>query len=362
MLLGIIFLVVIINLHPKPPSQKIAQGRMALSYANRVDAEMYASQAFTEAKQSWEKSLRIWRYENSKLFFRRNYQQLEQIAEHTKLLAQESERQAIKARDSLKNVAQVELVLLLEKINEFKNKFDQMPMDELLRKKMMKGELLVLEGRAALKRQDVKKALTKFKIAEPLIGQSDMEVTEFLAEYLKNIPRWRQWVKETINNSKQNNEVAIVVDKLDHSLYVYDKAQLVNKCPIELGKNWMGHKRQRGDNATPEGQYFISKKFSNGQSKYYKALAIDYPNKKDLENFFAAKSKGELSKDAQIGGSIEIHGDGGKGINWTQGCIALKNDDIDKIFNLVKIGTPVTIVGSLNGLTNYKTFQSSASK
>ncbi len=361
-LLAIIFLIVIINLHPKPPSQKIAQGRMALSHANHVDAEKYAPKTFTEAKQNWEKSLRIWRRENNKIFFKRNYQQLEQLAEQTKLLAQESERQAIRARDSLKNVAKVELVLLLEKVNEFKTKYDQMPIDESLRKKMVRGELLVLEGQAALKRQDVKKALSKFKAAETLIGQSGKEVSEMLTEYLKNIPVWRKWAKETIDSSKARNDVAIVVDKFDHSLHVYDKAQLIKKYPVELGKNWMGHKRQRGDNATPEGQYFITKKIGNGQSKYYKALVLNYPNKRDLERFFAAKSKGELSKDTQIGGLIEIHGEGGKGINWTQGCIALKNDDLDKIFGLVKVGTPVTIVGSLNGMTNNKTSQASVSK
>jgi lipoprotein-anchoring transpeptidase ErfK/SrfK len=351
----IIVLVIIMSLHPKPPLQKIEMSRIALSQASKADAENYAQETFTEAKHNWEKALQIWHQENNKLFFRRSFKQLEQKIDTAIFLARQSERYALQTRDSLKNVARVELVLLLEKLNEFKSKFDQMPIDELLRKKITQGELLVLEGQVALKRADIQKALQKFKMAEKIIGQSGKEVTEMLNEYLKNIPMWRKWAEETIKFSKENKEVAIIVDKFDHTVHVYDKGQFTQKYSIELGKNWIGHKRQKGDHATPEGQYSISKKIQNGQSKYYKALVIDYPNAKDIENFTATKKRGDLPKDAQIGGSIEIHGDGGKGINWTQGCIAMKNDDVDKIFDIVKIGTPVTIVGSLNGATNHKT-------
>jgi hypothetical protein len=351
----IIVLVIVMSLHPEPPLQKINLSRITLNQASKADAENYASEIFNEAKYNWDTALKIWHQENKKLFFRRNFKLLEQRIDTTIFLARQSEKNAIHAHDSLKSVARVELVLLLEKLNEFKVKFDQMPIDELLRKKFTKGELLVLEGQAALKRADIHKAIEKFNTAEKLIGQSGREVAEMLNEYLKNIPMWRKWDQETIKWSEENNEVAIIVDKFDHTIHIYDKGQFIQKFPIELGKNWIGHKRQKGDHATPEGQYSIAKKIQNGQSKYYKALVIDYPNAKDIENFAVAIKRGDLPKNAQIGGLIEIHGGGGKGINWTQGCIAMKNEDLDKIFDLVKIGTPVTIVGSLNGAANRKT-------
>jgi murein L,D-transpeptidase YafK len=216
------------------------------------------------------------------------------------------------------------------------------------------GELLMFEGNFILSRNDFHKAFEKFRLAEALIGQSGKEVAEMLDVYLKNIPVWRKWAEETINRSKENQSVAIIVDKIDHTCYIYDKGQIVQKYPIELGKNWIGHKRQKGDDATPEGQYSIEKKIGSGQSKYYKALVINYPNERDKLKFNEAKKRGELPKNAQIGGLIEIHGDGGKGINWTQGCIALNNQDMDKIFNKVAVGTSVTIVGSLNGMTSIK--------
>ena len=58
-------------------------------------------------------------------------------------------------------------------------------------------------------------------------------------------------------------------------------------------------------------------------------------------------SKGSLPSSAKIGGLIEIHGNGGKGIDWTEGCIALTDTEMDIVFKTVKVGTPVTIVGSM---------------
>ncbi|MCB9069627.1 MAG: hypothetical protein H6629_17725 [Calditrichae bacterium] len=61
-------------------------------------------------------------------------------------------------------------------------------------------------------------------------------------------------------------------------------------------------------------------------------MLINYPNELDRRRFNAAKSTGDLSQKAQIGGLIEVHGDGGKGFHWTDGCIALTNTDMDQVF------------------------------
>lgn len=351
-LVVIIVLVIISILHPKPPVYQIYLSRKALAKANRADANYYAPEAFQAAQKNWQRILMMWRRENQKAFYRRNYKPLEQLAKQTQLLAQQSERQALRARDSLKNVARIELSLLLDRLAEFKEQFSQMPIEESLRRNAIRGELLVLEGKSALERGQLKQAIHNFQLAEKLIGQSGKNTKEMLDNYLSNIPLWRRWSQETIAESKTNQNVALIVDKFNRTLYVYNQGELIHKYPIELGKNWMGHKRQRGDNATPEGQYRIIRKIGKGGSKYYKALVLNYPNQRDLQEFLNAKKTGQLPKNAQIGGSIEIHGEGGKGINWTQGCIALTNEDIDELFDLVSLNTPVTIVGALNGTNN----------
>ena len=77
---------------------------------------------------------------------------------------------------------------------------------------------------------------------------------------------------------------------------------------------------------------------------------INYPNEADKARFAEGVRKGLISKRANIGGLIEIHGGGGKGLNWTDGCVALTNEDMDKIFEMAEIGTPVTIIGSMKSL------------
>jgi len=84
----------------------------------------------------------------------------------------------------------------------------------------------------------------------------------------------------------------------------------------------------------------------NGETRFYKALLLDYPNEDDRTRFTQNKKKGVLGTDAEIGGHIEIHGVGGKGADWTDGCIALKNKDMNVVFNLCPVGTKVVIVGS----------------
>ena len=122
-----------------------------------------------------------------------------------------------------------------------------------------------------------------------------------------------------------------------------------------MGPNWIGTKKYRGDKATPEGKYHVTKKKSRRQTKYYKALLINYPNDDDKVRYDANIKNGSIPKRG-IGDLIEIHGDGGRGINWTDGCVALTNSDMDRLYELVSTGTPVTIVGSLRSLQEINGF------
>jgi murein L,D-transpeptidase YafK len=114
----------------------------------------------------------------------------------------------------------------------------------------------------------------------------------------------------------------------------------------EFGSNWIGDKKTKGDMATPEGKYYVTKKLSGSSTMYHKALMINFPNKHDIEEFNDRIRRGLIPADARIGDMIEIHGEGGKGGNWTQGCVALRNGDMDIIYKYAVTGTPVTIIGS----------------
>lgn len=135
---------------------------------------------------------------------------------------------------------------------------------------------------------------------------------------------------------------AILVDKSDSKLYLKSKGQIVKAYHVAFGANPKGHKQQEGDERTPEGLYFLD--YKNAASGYYKSIHISYPNKRDKQQ---AKLRG-----VNPGGAVMIHGQkNGWGwlgfltqlFNWTNGCIALKDADMEEVWQAVKVGTPIQI-------------------
>ncbi len=160
------------------------------------------------------------------------------------------------------------------------------------------------------------------------------------------IARWQQWKAETIAWSRRVGRPAVLVEKEAHRVTLYLRGQAVKVYRADMGFNWVSDKLHAGDGATPEGRYRIVARKARGATIYYKALLLDYPNQDDRREFTRARRNGELPPSVAIGGLIEIHGEGGRGRDWTRGCVALANPDIDDLFARVEIGTPVTIIGS----------------
>ncbi|MFH1965224.1 MAG: L,D-transpeptidase family protein, partial [Acidobacteriota bacterium] len=104
--------------------------------------------------------------------------------------------------------------------------------------------------------------------------------------------------------------------------------------------------KHAGDYATPEGRYKISKK--NPSSRYYKALLIDYPNASDRQAYVRNQQDGLVPSGVGIGGTIEIHGGGNDVI--TDGCVSMKDQEMDMLYKLADVGTAVTIIGSKKSL------------
>ncbi|MBK9577981.1 MAG: L,D-transpeptidase family protein [Fibrobacterota bacterium] len=135
---------------------------------------------------------------------------------------------------------------------------------------------------------------------------------------------------------------SIVILKKDRELMAMRNDSVLARYSIALGKTPEGAKRCEGDNKTPEGRYRVVLKKEHSQ--FHKALQISYP---DSEDRAASKA---LRCDP--GSSIMIHGlKNGMGwlgsfqsaVDWTKGCIALKDDDMDVLFEQSKVGTNVII-------------------
>jgi murein L,D-transpeptidase YafK len=135
----------------------------------------------------------------------------------------------------------------------------------------------------------------------------------------------------------------VVVIKSKRVMLLMKEGKIIKAYRIALGKNPMGKKINKGDGKTPEGRYFIIDR--NPNSNFHKSLRISYPNEKDFEN---ARRKG-----LHPGGDIAIHGLSkrveylGKYHiieDWTEGCIAVTNEEIEEMWRLVHNGTPIEIL------------------
>lgn len=146
---------------------------------------------------------------------------------------------------------------------------------------------------------------------------------------------------------KQHN-ISIHIDKSDFVLSVMDIDKVIKQYSVVLGTNPIDDKRIQGDRCTPEGTFHIVSKYPH--KNWRKFIWIDYPNEESKRKFKEAKSKGEIPKDAKIGGEVGIHGtpEGGdylidNKVNWTWGCISLNRKDVDEIYPYIKKSTEIII-------------------
>ena len=135
---------------------------------------------------------------------------------------------------------------------------------------------------------------------------------------------------------------SILILKKDHILELLQGGKVIRTYKVALGRGGLAPKEREGDGRTPEGHYIIDSR--TAQSHYHKALHVSYPNAEDRKR--AAKLG------VAPGGAIMIHGlPNGMGsvgaahrlYDWTLGCIEVTDEEIDEIWNLVPIGTPVEI-------------------
>jgi murein L,D-transpeptidase YafK len=133
----------------------------------------------------------------------------------------------------------------------------------------------------------------------------------------------------------------LVISKSRHTLTLLANDKTLHVYSVSLGR-LAGPKQRAGDHRTPEGHYVIDGR--NANSKFHLALHVSYPN--------AGDRAGAAARHEKPGGDIEIHGlpaaFSGLGrmqriVDWTNGCIAVTNAEMDEIFRLVPNGTPVDI-------------------
>jgi murein L,D-transpeptidase YafK len=149
----------------------------------------------------------------------------------------------------------------------------------------------------------------------------------------------------------------IVIHKRARRLELYAGERLIKSCAVTLGRHAdQGSKDAKGDGCTPEGRYFICTR--NGASRFHLFLGLNYPNATDAARGLEKKLIDEAQRaaitaaeaaqkrppwDTRMGGEIGIHGGGTQPPDWTMGCIAVENADIEELWVATEYWTPVEI-------------------
>jgi murein L,D-transpeptidase YafK len=147
----------------------------------------------------------------------------------------------------------------------------------------------------------------------------------------------------------------MIIQKGERTVELLDGDELVKQYKMVIGFSPIGDKETEGDGRTPEGEFYVFAK--NPKSKFHLSLGLSYPGREDAERglkaglisqeehdeIVAAIAEGRMPlQKTKLGGEIYIHG-GGTASDWTEGCVALDNDEMTELFDSVPIGTRVAI-------------------
>ncbi len=153
------------------------------------------------------------------------------------------------------------------------------------------------------------------------------------------------------------NDPHVVVLKSKRVMHLFDGEVLVRTYAIDLGRSPVGRKHLEGDGRTPEGTFYIATK--NRKSRFHLFLGLSYP---DIDAAEWGYTKGFISEgeargiceaieaghrpnwQTALGGAIGIHGHGGQGKDWTAGCVAVTNGQVEELFAVLRVGDRVEIL------------------
>lgn len=141
---------------------------------------------------------------------------------------------------------------------------------------------------------------------------------------------------------------SIVIDKSEYEMSIFDEEGWLVTYPIVFGSKDLSDKMREGDKRTPDGTFtVILKKY---HPKWGPELLLDYPTDESKQRFEQRKKEGLIPKNAKIGNGIAIHGTRPEEewtvdnfYNWTDGCISVRYSEMKEIYEMIPVGTKVTI-------------------
>lgn len=328
---------------PVPPEVQLASRQEQDLW--RAGAHVYAPEsyaAFQAALQSGRDRLTV---EQGRLAWLRNYDVV--AANFRDVIAQgeQVQREVLKKQAQQTNELLDRTSRITERLLALRYLTSSVKDSRLNSSNLSRIEILLAEAASFTANSQPDLALARLAEADALLSRTVDKIRPILAQFVdeKQISRWKRLVDDVVAESRRSGGHAIVVNKLRRQLILYAKGVVKKTYPVGLSFNPIGDKLYAGDRATPEGRYQVVSKLPN--SKYYRALLLNYPNEEDQRRFAEAKRKKLIPANARIGGLIEIHGGGKDGA--TLGCIGLNDPQMLELYNLIEVGTPVVIIAAM---------------
>ncbi len=330
-----------------PPEERLGSAQAALEAARAGPAALWAPEELREAMRALAEGQADYEAQGRRLWPRRDY-----TAAAGRLWS--AEVKARRARDlgeerlvaaRTEGTDAVEEAAGLLAASDGLAAATALPREE--RVHLARARFLVAEARSLLAVEEYALAAARADAGRQELGQALGPALQRARRYTstEQVRTWNRWIAETVAWSRASRRSAVVVFKERNELRLLEGGRAVRTYPVDIGSNAMGRKLRAGDRATPEGRYRVVARKGPGRTRYHKALLLDYPNEADRRRLAEARRSGEIPKGAQSGGLIEIHGEGGRGRNWTDGCVAVSNEHMDVLFARLEVGSWVTIVG-----------------
>ena len=294
LVVGLLIVLFTVRRDPEPISM-LLQGERYLNAAREARADLDAPETFAAASLKVVAAREAMRGQFRRPAFFRDYDATRRLlGEGHRLIAQSME-------ESRENLAD-RMTTLHAEIQEVRTDAEEIrslllylpPKHQDALKHVVNAESRTWAAEAKLTSEEIRDALENMRIAHSEIGIALQEIRKLLLDYLSRRDRWNRDLQETLAWTEQRGRVAVVIDKLNHKLHVVRQGRSVRSYPVELGPGWLYRKLREGDKATPEGRYKVQRKKSVGQTRYYKALLLDYPNEQDTERFERLRERGSL--------------------------------------------------------------------
>lgn len=330
------------------PLLERAAAEHAVAEARRLRADHWSADTLADAEARLQAAALEQRRQQLRLGARRDFTAARAMFEGATVRALHAQSRTLLHASASRTDAAAAVQRVATWVDATRQLTASFPLSASARRRLAGAAVRVSEARALLSGERYEAARALAQNAEATARDVRREALELSARFRdpRELARWRELKRQTIEGTRRGRSSAILVDKDERSLTLYTRGAAVRRYHAEFGENALGRKLRQGDRATPEGKYRIVAKKNHGQTRYYRALDIDYPNSDDHQRLKALKREGAVRADAGPGSLIQIHGEGGRGWDWTLGCIALTNADIDDLFARVGVGTPVTIIGS----------------